>query len=157
MSLTEKTSSFTIPLLYFAVPINEGNVCKLHQRTTPQHVTTSDNCRSKFMYNITTCSGTCDSTTVASTGEKRYAGHCTCCKPHEYAPPISIPVICQGGKEEIAQLAIITKCRCGDHRCEGVPSHENEVLRNEEGQIVDGAIKKKRRRRALSRLLAIPP
>lgn len=59
--------------------------------------------------------------------------------------------------EQIAKFTNITMCKCESFECQAGPSHEKQVQINGEGIVVDNALKKKRRRRALSRLFALPP
>lgn len=163
-SVTYTTYVQTTPLLYFSVPIkpeiakppNEGEVCKLHTRATPEFVKTGDKCISKYKYRVTSCGGNCDSTSVATTGDTLYDAHCTCCQPAVYQT-IDIPVICEGGLEQMSKFTNITMCKCEKFECQAGPSHENQVEVNEQGVVVDNSMKKKRRRRALSRLFALPP
>ena len=154
----------TTPLLHFSEPVKpviakppkEGEVCKLHTSDIPEFVKTSDKCKSKYKYRVTSCSGNCDSTSVAVTGESLYDAKCKCCQPAVYQT-IDIPVVCANGQEQIAKFTNITMCRCESFECKAGPSHDNQVQINGEGAIVDNSEKKKRRRRALSRLFALPP
>ena len=139
-----------------AEPENKGEVCKLHTRKTPERVKTGDNCTSKYKYRVTSCGGNCDSSSVAVTGESLYDAKCTCCQPAVYQT-IDIPVVCDGKVERIAKFTNITMCKCERFECQAGPSHSQQVQINGEGAIVDNAVKKKRRRRALSRLFALPP
>jgi len=135
---------------------NKGEVCKLHTRKEPEHVKTSDKCTSKYKYQVTSCGGNCDSSSTAVTGESLYDSKCTCCQPAVYQT-IDIPVLCEGGMEQIAKFTNITMCKCESFECQAGPSHEKQVQINGEGVVVDNSMKKKRRRRALSRLFALPP
>ena len=127
----------------------------MHTRKTPEYVTTGDGCRSKYMYNITSCKGNCDSSSVATTGDRLYDADCSCCQPAIYET-IDIPVTCKG-VDQMSKFTTITKCKCDMFKCQAMPSHEHQIQVNEEGDIVDNSMKKKRRRRALSRLFALPP
>ena len=139
-----------------AVPEKKGEVCKLHTRDEPEFVKTGDKCKSKYKYRVTSCRGNCDSSSVAVTGESLYDANCQCCQPAIYQT-IDIPVICEGGVEQIAKFTNITMCKCETFECQAGPSHNKQVQINGEGAIVDNNMKKKRRRRALSRLFALPP
>lgn len=137
-------------------PTNKGDICKLHTKKEPEQVTTGDGCRSIYMYNITSCKGNCDSSSVATTGDRFYDAKCSCCQPAIYET-IDIPVKCEGDVERMSKFTTITKCKCDMFKCQAMPSHERQIQVNEEGEIVDNSMKKKRRRRALSRLFALPP
>lgn len=153
----------TTPLLCFLEPIEseiakppkEGEVCKLHTNDAPEFVKTGDKCISKHKYRVTSCRGNCDSRSVAVTGESLYDADCTCCQPAVYQT-IDIPVVCDG-EERIAKFTNITMCKCEKFECQAGPSHDKQVQINGEGIVVDNSMKKKRRRRALSRLFALPP
>ena len=136
-------------------PENKGEVCKLHVRDTPEKVKTGDKCISKYKYRVTSCGGNCDSSSVAVSGESLYDANCKCCQPEVYQT-IDIPVLCDG-VEQIAKFTNITTCKCQSFECQAGPSHDNQVQINGEGVVVDNSETKKRRRRALSRLFALPP
>lgn len=153
------------PLLYLLVPVkkavvepeNKGEFCKLHTRETPENVKTDDKCISKYKYRLTSCGGNCDSSSVAVTGESLYDANCKCCQPAVYQT-IDIPVICEGNLEQIAKFTNITMCKCQTFECQAGPSHNKQVQINGQGAVVDNNVQqKKRRRRALSRLFALPP
>ena len=111
----------------------------------------------KYKYRLTSCGGNCDSSSVAVTGESLYDANCKCCQPAVYQT-IDIPVICEGNLEQIAKFTNITMCKCQTFECQAGPSHNKQVQINGQGAVVDNNVQqKKRRRRALSRLFALPP
>ena len=148
---------YAICLVYFTVKTEEDEeTCKLYHNPILRHVTTIDGCVSKEKINVTECRGNCYSKTEASTVPPGYK-KCHCCKPKsEYLTKINVTCT-RGGEveEKEAELLVITECECGPHRCEATASHRGEEIRNEDNELVD--MKKKRRRRALSRLFALPP
>ena len=137
-------------------PESKGEVCKLHTSETPEYVKTEDNCKSIDKYRLTSCGGNCDSSSVAVTGESLYDANCRCCQPAVYQT-IDIPVRCEGDVEQIAKFTNITMCKCEKFECQAGPSHNQQVQINGEGVVVNNNVDKKRRRRALSRLFALPP
>ncbi|KAJ7327778.1 Mucin-5B [Desmophyllum pertusum] len=108
------------------------------------------------MQNITSCRGNCESSAKAATGISFYDSTCSCCKPLQYETK-QITVVCEDGLEKEADFTEITTCKCGEYKCEAAPSHAGEVQLSSGGEFVDNTRKKKRRRRALSRLFALPP
>ena len=151
--------SITVPLVPETVPtkLNEGNHCKLKLHKREAHVKTSENCVSKDKVNITSCSGNCVSSAIATPGGEPYDADCSCCKPKVYLKT-NITVVCPGNIEKEANHYIISECECSKFSCSANPSHDNEVAVDaNSGVPIDNSDKKKRRRRALSRLFALPP
>ena len=148
----------TICLIYFIVKTEDDeNICKLGHRA-PSILKFPDGCESESEVSLTECRGNCESSTIAKTLPEGYGSkNCKCCKPSNNTI-VTINLICKNGNEitkKTADLDIITECGCGRQACESTPSHANEVFVNQNGEIME--MKKKRRRRALSRLFALPP
>ena len=103
------------------------------------------------------CGGNCPSSAEASAGTEPYDPTCNCCKPVSYERS-NITVVCDGEKEMLADFYRITKCECNLLTCTATISHnlEKETDAGTKTEIANDA-NKKRRRRALSRLFALPP
>jgi len=103
------------------------------------------------------CGGNCPSSAEASAGTEPYDPTCKCCKPLNYERS-NITVVCPNGEEMQADFYRITECECNVLECTATVSHKGESETDAETQteIVNDA-NKKRRRRALSRLFALPP
>ena len=132
-----------------------GEHCKLLPPVEKK--VTTQGCTSKDKQNVTMCGGNCLSSAEASAGTEPYDPTCKCCKPLNYER-FNITVECPNGEEMQADFYRITECACNVLDCRATYSHKGESETDAESQteIVNDA-NKKRRRRALSRLFALPP
>ena len=153
------TETYIDPIfLTVGVPVNNpltGEHCKLLPPV--EKYVMADQCRSKDKQNVTMCGGNCPSSAEAAAGTEPYDPTCKCCKPLTYER-FNITVVCRNGEEKQADFYRITDCECNVLDCTAIFSHKGENEKDAESQkeIVNDA-NKKRRRRALSRLFALPP
>ena len=153
------TETYIDPIfLTVGTPVNKpltGEHCKLLPPV--EKYVMADKCISKDKQNVTMCGGNCPSSAEASAGTEPYDPTCNCCKPVSYERS-NITVVCDGEKEMLADFYRITKCECNLLTCTATISHnlEKETDAETKTEIANDA-NKKRRRRALSRLFALPP
>ena len=138
-----------------APPTLTGEHCKLLP-PVEKKVTTPLGCTSKYKQNVTRCAGNCPSSAKASAGSEPYDPSCQCCKPLNYER-FNITVECPSGQEMQADFYRITKCECNVLECTATVSHKGESETDAETHTEIANDAKKRRRRALSRLFALPP
>lgn len=150
-----------VPLAEFVkAPPLEGDHCRLRENK-PKYITLEPlpnvTCTSTAPVKMTSCKGNCQSETVATYGKDYYkASDCSCCKP-VVMQQMNVNLTCTDNVPRTDTFTDIIECRCETYKCEVVNSHKNEITTDAEtGQVLANQ-KRKRRRRALSRLFALPP
>ena len=131
---------------------NKGDHCRLKMHKREHTITDDNNCTS--VVSVTSCAGNCVSSAIAWYGPDRYEPDCSCCKPIGYMEQ-DITFKCPDGTEKAGVYSVISDCQCSPFKCVAGPSHAGEIAINEDKEVIEQ--RKKRRRRALSRLFALPP
>ena len=134
-------------------PPNRGDPCKLKIHKKAHSVVTPEGCTSVLKHDITSCSGNCISSSMAAKGDDFSKDNCSCCKA-SLVNETTIDVDCPDKVPRLRneKFTFIQECSCSPYTCKSSPLQENvEVIENNQ------LMSKKRCRRALSRLFALPP
>lgn len=139
---------------------DKRETCLLKMHKTNHYITLepSENvtCKSVEPVDITSCQGNCKSSAIATYGSNRYTPDCKCCKPF-ITEERKINLTCSDNLPRETTFSVITECRCNTFSCVAGPSHADEIAVNKDSKQVVTKDKRKRRRRALSRLFALSP
>ncbi|MCJ8738057.1 hypothetical protein PDJAM_G00031110 [Pangasius djambal] len=88
--------------------------CYVH---TNASVLVHDDCKSTTPVELTSCSGTCDTSSVYSSESSTLVHKCSCCQEKETSTK-EVEMICPDGSKTTYKYIYIKSCGCKDYECE---------------------------------------